>query len=83
LGTWRQGKHEPDTLDSKLTYTLSLQVTNTEANIVSKDGATEFEEILTQNFTLYRNSDGSYQEKETQVAVVQVDSLSKYRNKKF
>ena len=70
-------------MDSKLTYTLSLQVTNTEANIVSKDGATEFEEILTQNFTLYRNSDGSYQEKETQVAVVQVDSLSKYRNKKF
>ena len=54
---------------------MPLQVANTEANIVSQEGATEFEEILTQKFTLYRNSDGSYQEKETQVSVVQVETF--------
>jgi len=45
---------------------------NTEANIVNKDGMTEFEEILGHKFTLYRNNDGTFQEKETTVSIVQV-----------
>ena len=54
----------------------AVQVMNTEANIVNADGMTEFEEILSHNFTLYRNSDGTFQEKETTVSIVQARRVS-------
>ena len=47
----------------------------TEANIVSDDGSTEFDEIMALTFTMYQESSGEYQDKETKLSVVQVGAI--------